>query len=121
MKNYNNSNLNKARSLRKKMTEWERKLWYCFLSKYPIKFRKQVPIDEYIADFYCYEAKLIVEVDGNYHRSAKQYEYDISRTEYFNKIGIEVYRVLNKDIYENFAEICHQIDYLVKDRINEQR
>ena len=56
-----------AKQLRKDMTPWERKLWYCFLKDYPIRFQRQKCIDNFIADFYCFQAKLVVELDGGGH------------------------------------------------------
>ena len=64
MKEYNKSNVNLSRILRKNMTCYERKLWYMFLNKYPIRFQRQKPIGNYIADFYCAKVKLIIEIDG---------------------------------------------------------
>ena len=45
------------------MTPWERKLWYCFLSKYPVRFQRQKAIGNYIVDFYICEAQIVIEVD----------------------------------------------------------
>ena len=64
---YEGNNIKHARNLRKNMTPWERKLWYCFLKAYPIRFQRQKPISHYIADFYCAKAKLIIELDGGGH------------------------------------------------------
>ena len=64
MKQYNNSNIPLAKALRKNMPPWERKLWYEFLRYYPIRFQSQKVIGNYIADFYCAKARLVVELDG---------------------------------------------------------
>ena len=64
MKEYNKSNIPLAKALRKNMTPWERKLWYDFLRNYPVRFQRQKAIDNYIADFYCAKARLIIELDG---------------------------------------------------------
>ena len=58
----NNKLLPFAKELRKDMTPQERKLWYLFLRKYPIKIYKQRIIDDYIVDFYCHAARLVIEV-----------------------------------------------------------
>ena len=55
-----------ARALRKAMTKEESKLWYQFLCSYPLRFRRQYVVGNYIADFYCHQAKLVVELDGEY-------------------------------------------------------
>ena len=49
------------------MTPWEKKLWYQFLRDYPVRFQRQKAIGNYIADFYCAKARLIIEVDGKEH------------------------------------------------------
>ena len=61
---YKNQNVAFARQLRKEMTPWERKLWYCFLKEYKVRFQRQKPIGNYIVDFYCAKAKLAIELDG---------------------------------------------------------
>ena len=53
MKEYNKANIPLAKTLRKNMTPWERKLWYEYLRSYPIRFQRQKAIGNYIADFYC--------------------------------------------------------------------
>ena len=113
---YKGSNISQARKLRKEMTPWERKLWYCFLSKYPIRFLRQKMIDKYIVDFYCAASKLAVELDGSGHYYDHAIQKDIQRTETINKFGIEVIRFCNLDIDEHFYEVCTVIDKKVKER-----
>ena len=62
-----NSQLENARRLRSEMTPHERKLWYLFLRKYPVKIYKQRIIGRFIVDFYCASAKLVIELDGSQH------------------------------------------------------
>ena len=62
-----NSQLENARRLRREMTPHERKLWYLFLRKYPVKIYKQRIIGRFIVDFYCACAKLVIEIDGSQH------------------------------------------------------
>ena len=57
---HNNSLTKFAKNLRKSMTDEERRLWFCFLRDYPVRFLRQKVIDSYIADFYCSKAKLII-------------------------------------------------------------
>ena len=64
---HNKSLVNNAKSLRKNMTKEERHLWYDFLRNYPVKFLRQKILGQYIVDFYCAEAHLIVELDGSQH------------------------------------------------------
>ena len=64
---YNKNNIHLAKNLRKNMTPWERKLWYQFLRSYPLRFQRQKAIDEYIVDFYCAKARIVIELDGGGH------------------------------------------------------
>ena len=76
MKEYNKSNIPLAKTLRKNMTPWERKLWYEFLRSYPVRFQRQKAIGNYIVDFYCAKAGLVIELDGGGHYTAEQMEKD---------------------------------------------
>ena len=66
---YNAKNKNFARNMRKNATKQENHLWYDFLRKYPVQFCRQVMIDDFIADFYCHKAKLVIELDGSQHET----------------------------------------------------
>ena len=107
-----------ARELRKNMTPWERKLWYCFLKDYPIRFQRQKCIDHYIADFYCFQAKLVIELDGGGHYDPLAEKYDNIRTSIIEKCGLQVIRFCNTDIDKNFYGVCTVIDDTVKKRIH---
>lgn len=101
---------NKARLLRKNMTEQERRLWYGFLRYLPKRFRRQKVIDIYIVDFYCDEIKLAIEIDGEQHYNTKEaVEKDKVRDEYLNKLGIKVLRYTNHEINCKFNEVCDEI------------
>jgi very-short-patch-repair endonuclease len=65
------------------MTPWERKLWYDFLRNYPLRFQRQKAIGNYIADFYCHDAKLVIELDGSQHYQPSEREKDNLRSAYF--------------------------------------
>ena len=67
MYKYNKNLVSNAQELRKNMTPEEKHLWYDFLRSYPIKFYRQRPIGNYIVDFYCSEAHLVIELDSNQH------------------------------------------------------
>ena len=77
----------RAKSLRRNMTPSERHLWYDFLKTYPVRFWKQRPIGPYIVDFLCYDAALIVELDGSSHDMEGQYDRDERRTHYLKNHG----------------------------------
>ena len=65
--NYNKNNIQSAKALRKNATPQENHLWYDFLRQYEVRFQRQKAIGNYIVDFYCFRAKLVVEVDGSQH------------------------------------------------------
>ena len=109
--------LDNARTLRKNMTKYENHLWYDFLRTYPVRFRRQEIIGNFIADFYCNKAKLVIELDGSQHYEEDKIKYDRQRTEYLNTLGIEVLRFTNLDISKKFRNVCNYIDIVVKSRI----
>ena len=113
-------NLNSAaKELRKNMTPEEKHLWYDFLKNYPVQFNRQKVIGNYITDFYCKKANLVIEIDGAQHFEHDNSEYDKARTDYLNSVGIEVIRFLNKDINYNFNNTCKYIDNIIKKRMGE--
>ena len=114
MKEYNKSNISLARVLRKNMTPWERKLWYEFLRNYPIRFQRQKAIGNYIADFYCAKARLVVELDGGGHYTAEQMGKDSIRTKELKSMNLTVLRICNLDIDRNFKGVCEYINLAVK-------
>ena len=115
--NKNNDLLNIAKILRRNMTRQEKHLWYDFLRDYPIKMYKQRIIDNFIADFYCHQARLVIELDGSQHYTKDGKAYDEQRTKIFEKIGISVLRFSNKDIDEKFDGVCYIIDKTIKERL----
>ena len=96
----NNKLLNVARILRRNSTRQEKHLWYNFLRYYPVKIYKQRIIDNFIADFYCHSACLVIELDGSQHYTNQGKAHDTARTEILEKYGIYVLRFSNKDIDE---------------------
>ena len=113
----NHTLLRNARSLRKGMTKEERHLWYDFLRAYPIKVYRQRIIGNYIADFYCHRARLVIELDGAQHYTLEGKNYDELRTEAIGKYGIKVIRFQNSDIDDAFAGVCYMIDKEIKSRL----
>ena len=114
---HNPDNVLHAKQLRKEMTPWERKLWYCFLKDYPIRFQRQKCIDNYIVDFYCFRAKLIIELDGSGHYEPEKKIQDDIRTNILEKYGLKVIRFCNLDIDKNFYGVCTVIDREIKQRM----
>ena len=111
---YNHQNIGNARRLRREMTPWERKLWYCFLKAYPVRFQRQKLIGNYIVDFYCASAKLAVELDGSGHYTPEEQERDTYRMQELGANGVKVIRFCNLNIDRNFYEVCTVIDENVK-------
>ena len=74
MKEYNKVTIPLAKTLRKNMTPWERKLWYEFLRDYPLRFERQKAIGNYIVDFYCAKVGLVVELDGGNNPPVESYK-----------------------------------------------
>lgn len=107
----------RSQALRKNMTKEERHLWYDFLKEYPVQFKRQVPFESYIVDFYCFRAKLVVELDGSQHCEPEELAYDQKRTAYLESKGLTVLRVSNLDVMRNFHAVCEMIDLAVQTRI----
>ena len=84
-KNTNPQLKNNAQRLRKEMTAEEKKLWYTFLKKLPVTINRQKVIGQYIVDFYCAKAKLVMEIDGSQHYEEKGIRSDKVRDEYLNE------------------------------------
>ena len=111
-----NTKLEKAKSLRREMTPHERKLWYLFLRTYPVKIYKQRIIGPFVVDFYCAQAKLVIEIDGSQHYGKNGIAYDAERTAYLESFGLKVLRYSNREIDREFPEVCQQIDTIIKER-----
>ena len=103
-----------ARQLRKNMTKEERHLWYDYLRDYPHKFVRQKVMGKYIPDFYCAEAGLVVELDGSQHYEPMGMEHDTERTRYLEQFGVEVLRIPNNEVLNNFRGVCEYIDLAVR-------
>ena len=109
-----NSQLENARRLRSEMTPHERKLWYLFLRKYPVKIYKQRIIGRFIVDFYCASAKSVIELDGSQHYEPLGTAYDSERSAFLTALGLEVLRFSNRDVDMNFRSVCTQIDITIQ-------
>jgi len=112
-----NSQLENARRLRREMTPHERKLWYLFLRKYPVKIYKQRIIGRFIVDFYCAAAKLVIEVDGSQHYAPQGMAHDTKRSVFLSDLGLEILRFSNRDIDRDFRGVCELIDITIQKRV----
>ncbi len=99
------------------MTKEERHLWYGFLRTYHIRFLRQKVIDDYIVDFYCHEARLIIELDGSQHYEEKGLLRDKIRTEKIESRELIVMRIPNNEVNKNFRGVCEYIDLAVKENL----
>ena len=106
-----------AKKMRLAPTEAEERMWQLLNQEIfkAYKFRRQHPLAEFIADFYCHQFSLVIEVDGGVHRKPEQMQYDIFRDEDMAEYGIKVLRVTNNDVLENETEVIRKI----KEALNE--
>ena len=91
------------------MTKEERHLWFGFLRHCSPRFRRQEIIGNYIADFYCSKAKLVIELDGSQHYEDEGKMKDGERDAYLQSLGLTILRYSNADIHRNFSGVCRDI------------
>ncbi|MEM1303756.1 MAG: endonuclease domain-containing protein [Planctomycetota bacterium] len=107
-----------ARQLRSSQTEAEHKLWSAIRKRQlaGFRFRRQFAIGPYVSDFECFEAKLIVELDGGQHNSPDGREHDSQRTAYMEEHGYAVLRFWNSDVTDDLDAVLEKIAIVLKDR-----
>jgi very-short-patch-repair endonuclease len=100
-----------AKELRKNHTEAEEILWQHLRSRKlgGLKFRRQHPLHKYIADFYCNEKKLVIELDGDVHLANENPEYDKGRTQTLEELGSSVVRFSNDEVIKNIQTVLARI------------
>ena len=118
---HNKSLVPNAKELRKNMTKEERHLWYDFLKDYPVHFSRQKILGKYIVDFYSASAKLIIELDGSQHFEEAGQKYDAKRDEYLREYGLQIIRIPNNEINENFDGACEYLDNKIKQSLSQLR
>ncbi len=108
MTGYSKITLNRARTLRHVLTDAEVKLWHRLRNRQlaNAKFRRQAPIGPYIADFFCADAKLIVEVDGSQHAESA---HDTKRDAFLQAQGYHVLRFWNGEIFDNLDGVLETL------------
>jgi len=84
-------------------------LWFHFLRHCTPRFRRQEIIGNYIADFYCHAAKLVIELDGSHHYEPEERNRDNTRSEYFHKVGLKIIRFSNTDVDMRLESVCNAI------------
>jgi very-short-patch-repair endonuclease len=112
-------NRDRARALRKNMTEAERFVWYRLRKNQfgGFRFRRQHPLGPFIVDFVCLERKLVIELDGGQH--ATQTEEDARRTAWLNERGYRVYRLWNNEAFTDWDNAAERIWQLLTDGAKE--
>jgi very-short-patch-repair endonuclease len=108
--------IKRAKELRKTQTETEKILWGLLRNhKFSaFKFRRQHPVRWFISDFYCHEARLIIEVDGGIHSRGDQAEYDEGRSAEIEDLGIRIIRFTNEEILNNCDSVLLQIQTILQ-------
>jgi very-short-patch-repair endonuclease len=106
----------RARELRANMTDAERMLWRA-LRRHQLgaRFRRQVPLGPYVADFVCFDRKLVIEVDGGQH--AERQALDEVRSEFLSASGYRVLRFWNNEVLGNIEGVLDEIDRALAVRI----
>ncbi|MFN8257097.1 MAG: endonuclease domain-containing protein [Bacteroidales bacterium] len=101
----------KAAILRKKTTKAEQFLWEQLKNKQlnNSKFRRQHPINIFIADFYCHTAKLVIEIDGEIHNREENKDWDSGRTEEMERFGLKVIRFTNHQVLNDLSSVLIEI------------
>lgn len=116
MRDDEKTTIRRARQLRRTMTRAEIILWQ-HLRKRQLaghRFRRQVPVGPYIADFACVERRLIVEVDGETHSRRGEVDHDAGRTAFLEAKGWHVHRVWNNDVYDNLEGVLEGLLHLLR-------
>ena len=98
-----------AKELRKNMTKEERHLWYDYLRNYPVRVLRQKIIGDYIVDFCCTSAKIVIELDGSQHYEESDRAADAKRDAYLRSLGLTVLRYSNADVNQRFDSVCEDI------------
>jgi len=110
-KKINRKTIGNARRLRRDMTPAERTLWRVLRNRNleGYKFRRQHPIEKYIVDFYCAEASLVIEIDGDIHSNPEKSKQDKIRSEYLEGKGYRVLRYTNEEVLERLEDVVEML------------
>ena len=105
----------KAEELRKNMTSAESIIWkHIHINPWKLKFRRQHPISNFIADFYCHPIKLIIEIDGDIHDVEEVKQYDSAREQSLKEFGLTILRFRNEEVFNNADAILEKIDETIR-------
>lgn len=109
-----------AKKLRKDMTKEERHLWYDYLKTYPVRFTRQKVIGKYIVDFYCPQAKIVIELDGSQHYEPDNSLKDSERTKFLEQFDLKMIRIPNSEVNRNFRGVGEYIDTAVRQSLSQK-
>ena len=121
---YNPKLKSRSRDMRNNMTKCELITWEylrVLSKKYKIIFNRQKPIDNYIVDFYCAKLKLVIEIDGEIHNREYNIKYDKERDELLRKYDLTVLRIKNKEIENNFKNVCKRLEEKLKNYLSTEK
>ena len=109
---FNRDHKERARELRTNMTDAERALWNEVRRKqiFGAQFYRQKPVDQFVVDFYCPAAQLVIEIDGEHHREQDHEERDRIRDQTLQALGLTVLRFSNADVLHRLADVVTQIE-----------
>jgi len=101
----------RARELRRSQTPAEAALWELLRNRQliGIKFKRQFPIGRYVADFYCHDRKLVVELDGEIHELPRQENHDQNRDTYLRSLGLRILRISNEEVFADSSQVLQKI------------
>ena len=111
MLSYNQKLKEISRQLRKNMTNAEKRLWAKIRMRQlqGYQFYRQKPVGDYIVDFFCPRAKLVIELDGSLHLIGETIEYDRIRDDYLSSLGLRVLRFTNTEVMTNIKGVVERI------------
>ena len=115
---YNKDLIPLAKMLRRNATPQERRLWFEFLKDYPVRFQRQKVIGDYIVDFFCHAALLVIELDGSQHGEPENLRRDELRTAKLRSLGLLVLRFTNQEVDKSMEAVCSSINRAVKERLS---
>jgi very-short-patch-repair endonuclease len=112
----------RAAELRKNMTKAEKVLWQEISNKKlsGLTFRRQHPVNMFIADFYCHKARLVIEIDGSIHNIEEHRIHDLGREDEFDKFGLATIRFTNEEVFEKLELVVAKIKKVCESRITAQ-
>lgn len=106
---YNCKLVGNAKTLRKNMTDEEKRLWYDFLKQLPITVNRQKMIGNYIVDFFIASQRIVIEIDGVQHKAPEHKKADARRDADLKQLGITVLRYTNLEVNQQFRSVCQDI------------